>query len=67
MPRRKPREPEKRIAYKVGEVAEMLGCNRKTVWRWLQKGILREVPIPGGHRLVDVRSLEKLMNEKAKS
>ena len=61
----KQREPEKRVAYKITETARMLGCNRKTVYRWLKTGLLREVPIPGGKRLVDGRSLEKLLAGKA--
>lgn len=61
----KRRQPEKRIAYKVTEVADMLGCDRKTIYRWLLKGLLREVPIPGGKRLIDARSVEKLLDGKA--
>ena len=66
MPRLREREPEKRLVYKVNEVAAMLGVNRKTVYIWVQKGILRGVQVPDGKRLIDARSVEDLLNGKAK-
>ena len=61
----KRREPQKRATYKMFEVAQMLGVDRKTVYRWLKKGVLKEIPIPGGERQVDARSVEKLLAGKA--
>jgi excisionase family DNA binding protein len=66
MPRPVKREPPKRLVYKVNEVATMLGVNRKTIYEWLEKGLLRAVPIPGGNRMVDARSVEKLIEGKGK-
>ena len=54
----------KRVAYTTGEVAAMLGRDRTTVWRWLKRGVLREVKVPGGRRMVTASSLEKLLKDQ---
>jgi excisionase family DNA binding protein len=60
-----PRNPNlltiKRVAYTPGEVSRMLGRDRTTVWRWLQRGVLQEVRVPGGRRMVTAASVEKLL------
>jgi excisionase family DNA binding protein len=61
------REPEKRLVYTIGDVAKMLGRDRSTIWRWIKKGLLREVNVPGGHRMVDARSVDILIEGKAKT
>lgn len=50
----------KRFGYTIGEVAAMTGRDRTTVWRWLNRGVLKEVRIPGSKRMVSAASLEKL-------
>jgi excisionase family DNA binding protein len=68
MPRiSKDREPQKRVVYKVNEVAAMLGINRKTVYVWVKKGILRGVPVPGGTQMIDARSVDALIEGKAET
>lgn len=61
------RDVQARATYKLAEVARMLGVDPKTIYRWLAKGILREVPVPGGKRLVDARSVEKFIAGKPKN
>ena len=51
----------KRVAYTMGEVAAMTGRNRTTVWRWMNRGVLQRVKVPGGRPLVSAASLEKLL------
>jgi predicted site-specific integrase-resolvase len=51
----------KRVAYTLGEVADMTGRNRSTVWRWLNNGALQRVHVPGGRTMVSAASLEKLL------
>ena len=51
----------KRVAYTMAEVARMTGRNRSTIWRWMNNGVLQQINIPGGRRLVSAASLEKLM------
>lgn len=51
----------KRVAYTTGEVSTMLGRDRTTVWRWLKRGVLQEVKVPGGRRMVTAASLERLL------
>jgi excisionase family DNA binding protein len=51
----------KRVAYTPGEIAAMLGRDRTTVWRWLKNGVLQEVKVPGGRRMVTAASLERLL------
>lgn len=57
--------PIKRVVYTMGEVAEMTGRNRSTVWRWLNKGALQRVKVPGGRIMVSAASLEKLLRAEA--
>ena len=60
-----PRNPNiattKRVAYTLGEVAVMTGRNRTTIWRWLNRGVLQQVKIPGSRNMVSAASLEKLL------
>lgn len=53
--------PTKRVAYTMTEVADMTGRNRTTVWRWLNRGVLQRVNVPGGRIMVQAASLEKLL------
>jgi excisionase family DNA binding protein len=52
----------KRVGYTISEVAEMTGRNRTTIHRWLERGVLRAIQVPGGKRLVQAASLEHLVN-----
>jgi excisionase family DNA binding protein len=65
-----PRNPNmlttKRVAYTTGEVTAMLGRDRTTIWRWLKRGVLQEVRVPGGRRMVTAASLEKLLAAEGK-
>jgi excisionase family DNA binding protein len=51
----------KRVGYTITEVAAMTGRNRTTIHRWLERGVLRAIQIPGGKRLVQAASLDKLV------
>ena len=55
----------KRIGYTIAEVAAMTGRDRTTIWRWLEKGVLARVNIPGCRPLVSAASLEKLFRVDA--
>jgi predicted DNA-binding transcriptional regulator AlpA len=43
------------------EVAEMTGRDRTTNWRWMNRGVLQRVKIPGSRPLVTAASVEKLL------
>jgi excisionase family DNA binding protein len=51
----------RRVAYTTTEVAAMTGRERTTIWRWLNRGALQRVKIPGGRALISAASLEKLL------
>jgi excisionase family DNA binding protein len=53
----------KRVAYTIGEVAAMTGRDRTTVWRWLKRGVLKPVKIPGSKNLVSAASLDRLISQ----
>lgn len=55
----------KRVGYTITEVAEMTGRNRTTIHRWLERGVLRAIQIPGGKRMVQAASLERLVSGAA--
>jgi len=52
----------KRVGYTITEVAEMTGRNRTTIHRWLERGVLRAIQVPGGKRMVQAASLDKLIS-----
>ena len=56
----------KRVGYTITEVAEMTGRNRTTIHRWLERGVLRPIHVPGGKRLVQAASLERLVSGAVK-
>jgi hypothetical protein len=53
-----------RAAYTIGEVAAMLGRDRTTIWRWLERGALQSFTPPNGHRMVSAASLARLIGEE---
>lgn len=57
-----PKPDVKRVSYSVTEVAKMTGRNRVTIYRWLERGVLRSVQIPGGKRMVQAASLDRLIS-----
>lgn len=59
------RPPVKRVSYSLAEVARMTGKDRSTIHRWLERGVLLPVQVPGGKRMVQAKSLERLINGKA--
>ena len=52
----------KRVGYTISEVAAMTGRNRTTIHRWLERGVLRAIQVPGGKRLVQAASLDRLIS-----
>ena len=56
----------KRVGYTISEVAAMTGRNRTTIHRWLERGVLRAIQVPGGKRMVQAASLERLVSGAAK-
>ena len=60
-------KPEiKRVGYTITEVAAMTGRDRSTIHRWLERGVLRAIQVPGGKRLVQAASLERLVSGAVK-
>ena len=57
-----PRPDVKRVGYTIAEVAAMTGRNRTTIHRWLQRGVLRSIQVPGGKRMVQAASLDCLIS-----
>jgi excisionase family DNA binding protein len=54
----------KRVGYSLNEVAKMTGKNRTTIHRWLERGVLRAINVPGGKRMVQADSLDRLVSGK---
>ena len=51
--------------YTITEVAEMLGCNRATLYNWIKSGKLTFTQ-GGGHRKFTREQLAALLDEKTK-
>ena len=64
--RRSLMQDTKRVGYTITEVATMTGRNRTTIHRWLERGVLRAIQVPGGKRLVQAASLERLVSGAVK-
>jgi excisionase family DNA binding protein len=57
-----PKPNVKRVGYTISEVAEMTGRDRTTIHRWLERGVLLPIQVPGGRRMVQAQSLERLIS-----
>ena len=57
-----PKPDVKRVGYTITEVAAMTGRDRTTIHRWLARGVLRPIQVPGGKRMVQAQSLERLIS-----
>jgi excisionase family DNA binding protein len=53
-------------SYSTLKAAELLGVSVQTVQRWMDRGHLRGWRTPGGHRRVEVASVERLLNAAAR-
>ena len=52
------------MAYRVREVAEILGMAERTVWRWLREGRLKRVKV-GGATLIPSDEVERLSRRES--
>jgi hypothetical protein len=59
--RRKPRplSPERRLAYGIAELAEMLGWSRQSIWRRIKKGQIRTTAL-GPREVITLGELRRL-------
>lgn len=57
-----PKPDVKRVGYTISEVAAMTGRDRTTIHRWLARGALRAIQVPGGKRMVQAASLDRLIS-----
>lgn len=51
------------LAYRPGQVADLLGVSTDTVRRWADSGQLKSVRTAGGQRLIDGRGLARFVEE----
>lgn len=47
----------------IGEAAEILGVDRSTIFRWIQKGYLKAVQYPSGNRKILQSSLNEILEK----
>lgn len=52
---------------RVGQAAEMLGVSVETLRRWEAEGRLRMERSEGGQRLIDIKEVSRLLNERRRS
>ena len=57
-----PKPDVKRVGYTIAEVAAMTGRDKSTIHRWLERGVLRAIQVPGGRRMVQAASLDRLIS-----
>ena len=48
----------------TGEVAERLGVSTPTVWRWIQKGLIKAIQLPSGQYRVPYEEVERILHSK---
>jgi molybdopterin-binding protein len=56
-----------RADVRMGQAAEMLGVSSETVRRWERQGRLTVVRTAGGQRLVQLRDIQRLLEERRAS
>ena len=49
--------------FRVGQLAALLGVSPRTVRRWLSRGQLRYVRLPGGERRVPRQEIDKVIGD----
>ncbi len=49
---------------KLGQVAEILGVSRRTVWRWIKEGKIKAVKLPSGIYVVPETEVERIIGER---
>lgn len=54
-------EPQPRRAYRVSEVAEMMGVQPKTVYRWIEQGHLKATKVRGMNLMIPAAAVEKML------
>ena len=47
----------------AAEAAKALGCAVPTIYRWIDEGKLRQVPVDGNAVIIDGRSVRRLQKE----
>jgi excisionase family DNA binding protein len=57
-----PKPDVRRVGYTIKEVAAMTGRDRSTIRRWIESGVLRPIQVPGGKRMVQAASLDRLIS-----
>lgn len=57
-------EAEFPVLMRPGEVAELFRVDPNTVTRWAEKGLLRYIRLPGGHRRFFESEVRSLFEEK---
>jgi excisionase family DNA binding protein len=58
------REKMARRSYSVREVAEMIGADRSSVHRWVEKGVIQSVKI-GNRRFILATEVDRLLGGSA--
>ena len=52
------------VAYRPGQVAELLGVSVDTVRRWADSGVVKTTRSSGGQRLIDAADLARFIGEQ---
>lgn len=53
--------------FKISEVAEALGLQYQTVWRWVKTGKLKAVRTHTGRLLIPVEEVRRILGDKIES
>jgi len=50
--------------FSIGEAAKLLGVSIKTVRVWDKKGFIEVISTPGGHRRIEEKEINRLLNKR---
>jgi excisionase family DNA binding protein len=45
----------------VGQTAALLGVTKSTIYRWIDKGYVKAIRLPGGHFRIPLEEVERMM------